>query len=250
MTHTAVRKPTLCTQDALYDTRAPARSGGSARLGIYFRLRRPSDARSAQRGANASPAARAPQAFERAGAAACHRLPPADRPAAFEASERYTRSAERGRYLRSTPSSRDGVECVLCVPRGRARAIGRVQRVACAPVRRAPPARGWPLAAGGGGGGGGGGSKGSEGSGGGEGGGGGKGGGGGEGCEGEGGGGSGEGGGCRRAMAQAWVQRGDAPAAGGESGEGVGAGSPGDARAGCAQAWAVQVCRNVLCGQV
>ena len=36
-----------------------------------LRLRRPSDARSAQRGADASPAPRAPQAFERAGAAAC-----------------------------------------------------------------------------------------------------------------------------------------------------------------------------------
>ena len=36
-----------------------------------LRLMRPSDARSAQRGADASPAARAPQAVERAGAAAC-----------------------------------------------------------------------------------------------------------------------------------------------------------------------------------
>ena len=36
-----------------------------------LRLRRPSDARSAQRGADASPAARAPQAFERASATAC-----------------------------------------------------------------------------------------------------------------------------------------------------------------------------------
>ena len=88
-------------------------------------LRRPSDARSAERGTDANPVSRAPQAFQRAGAASCQapfgaigfRLPTA-RLRLRRPSD--ARSAERGRYLFSTPSSRDGVECVLCVPRERA----------------------------------------------------------------------------------------------------------------------------------
>ena len=112
----------------------------TSQLTARLRLRRPSDARSAERGADSSPAARASQAFERAGTASCQapfgaigfRLPTA-RLRLRRPSD--ARSAERGRYLCSTPSSRDGVECVLCVPRGRARAIGA--RAACL---GAPPA--------------------------------------------------------------------------------------------------------------
>ena len=71
-----------------------------------LRLRRSSDARSAQRGADASTAARVRR--RRASAAACslpgshrrHRLPHADRPAATEASER---RAQRGARCRCQP---------------------------------------------------------------------------------------------------------------------------------------------------
>ncbi len=132
------------------DARAPQPAVCQAPIGAIgfrpptarLRLRRPSDARSAERGADANPAARAPQAFKRAGAASCQapfgaigfRLPTA-RLRLRRPSD--ARSAERGRcrYLCSTPSSRDGVECVLCVPRG-GHAIGRLLRVACAAALR------------------------------------------------------------------------------------------------------------------
>jgi len=39
-------------------------------------------------------------------------------PAAFERRPSDARSAERGNYLCSAPSSRDGVECVFCVSEG------------------------------------------------------------------------------------------------------------------------------------
>jgi hypothetical protein len=76
-----------------------------------LRLRRPSDARSAQRGVDASTAARVRR--RRASAAACslpgshwrHRLPSADRPAVSEASER---RAQRGARCRCQP----GFACV------------------------------------------------------------------------------------------------------------------------------------------
>ena len=104
-----------------------------------LRLRRPGGRWSAERGADASPVARAPQAFERASATSCQapfgaigfRLLTA-RLCLRRPSD--ARSAERGRcrYLCSTPSSRDGVECVLCVPRG-----GTPSGACC--VSRVPP---------------------------------------------------------------------------------------------------------------
>jgi hypothetical protein len=100
------------------DARAPQPAVCQAPIGAIgfrtptarLRLRRPSEARSAERGADANPAARAPQAFQRAGAASCQapfgaigfRLPTA-RLRLRRPSD--ARSAERGRYLCSTPSS-------------------------------------------------------------------------------------------------------------------------------------------------
>jgi hypothetical protein len=61
------------------DARAPQPAVCQAPIGAIgfrpptarLRLRRPSEARSAERGADANPAARAPPAFRRAGAASC-----------------------------------------------------------------------------------------------------------------------------------------------------------------------------------
>ena len=61
-----------------------------------------------------------------------HRLPPADRPAAFEASERRAERVARKIPVLDTVVTDDGVECVLCVPRGRARHRAR----AASSVRR------------------------------------------------------------------------------------------------------------------
>jgi hypothetical protein len=129
------------------DARAPQPAVCQAPIGaIGFRpptarlcLRRPSDARSAERGAVANPASRAPQAFQRAGAASCQapfgaigfRLPTA-RLRLRRPSD--ARSAERGRYLCSTPSSLTTVSSASFAFSEGGRAIGRVLRVAmCAP---------------------------------------------------------------------------------------------------------------------
>ena len=131
------------------DARAPQPAVCQAPIGaIGFRpptarlcLRRPSDARSAERGADANPAARAPQAFQRAGAASCQapfgaigfRLPTA-RLRLRRPSD--ARSAERGRYLCSTPSSLTTVSSASFAFSEGGRAIGRVLRVAlCAALR-------------------------------------------------------------------------------------------------------------------
>ena len=104
-----------------------------------LRLRRPRGRRSAARGADASPVARAPQAFERASATSCQAPFGAIGFRLLTARLRLrrpsdARSAERGRYnLCSTSSSRDGVECVLCGPRGGHARSGAccVSRAAC-----------------------------------------------------------------------------------------------------------------------
>jgi hypothetical protein len=137
------------------DARAPQPAVCQAPIGAIgfrpptarLRLSRPSEARSAERGADANPAARAPQAFQRAGAASCQapfgaigfRLPTA-RLRLRRPSD--ARSAERGRYLCSTPSSLTTVSSAsFAFPEG-GRASGRVQRRASGRVRGGPPASG------------------------------------------------------------------------------------------------------------
>ena len=109
-----------------------------------LRLGRPSDARSAERGEPMPARLRvrrrslnAPRA--RRSLPCClrrRRLQPADLPAAFERRPSDARSAERGNYLCSTPSSRDGVEGVFCVSEGARQSGDRAWRERAGPSPR------------------------------------------------------------------------------------------------------------------